>query len=391
VEYPSEDVRRILQKTLGVPLFQEQAMKLAMAVAGFTPAEADGLRRALSHKRAEERLGPFHQRFVEGGVARGYTPEYVDTLFRQFRGFAHYGFPESHSASFALLAYASSWLKCHYPAAFTAALLNSQPMGFYAPHTLVADAQRHGVKVLGVDVNHSGWDCTMEEGGALRLGMRMVRGLQEAAGRRVEASRQGGRYASVGELARRTRAPRHELARLALSGALGSISGSRRDALWEIQALGPLEENDLFFGMAMDGTQVELPQMNVAERVSKDFETVGVSLEKHPLELLRPALRKRGAVTAAGLERVRSGARVAVGGMLICRQMPPTAKGFCFLSLEDETGIANLVVAPDAYARFRKDIHGALFLVGQGTLEKTGKVLNVKVQHLEPLAQGLPG
>lgn len=225
----------------------------------------------------------------------------------------------------------------------------------------------------------------------MRLGLRMVRGLQEAAGRRVESARQGQPYTSIGDLARRTRAPRHELARLALAGALGSLSGSRRDSLWEIQALGPLEETDLFFGMAMDGTTVELPQMNIAERVSKDFETVGVSLEKHPLELLRPILRKRGAVTAAGLERVRAGARVAVGGMLICRQMPPTAKGFCFLSLEDETGIANLVVPPDAYARFRKDIHGALFLVGQGTLEKTGKVTNVKVQQLEPLASGLPG
>ncbi|MET0403720.1 MAG: error-prone DNA polymerase [Cystobacter sp.] len=384
VEYPSEDVRRILGKTLGVPLFQEQAMKLAMAVGGFSAAEADGLRRALSHKRAEERLGPFHQRFVEGGVARGYPPEYVDTLFKQFRGFAHYGFPESHSASFALLAYASSWLKCHYPAAFTAALLNSQPMGFYAPHTLVADAQRHGVRVLEVDVNHSDWDCTLEEGG-LRLGLRMVRGLQDAAGRRVGAARGERPFASIGELARRTRTPRHELARLALAGALGSLSGSRRDSLWEIQALGPLEETDLFFGMAMDGTPVELPRMNVADRVSTDFETVGVSLERHPLELLRPMLRKRGAVTAAGLERVRTGSRVAVGGMLICRQMPPTAKGFCFLSLEDETGIANLVVPPDAYARFRKDIHGALFLVGQGTLEKTGKVMNVKVQQLEPI------
>ncbi|EPX58258.1 error-prone DNA polymerase [Cystobacter fuscus DSM 2262] len=388
VVYPSEDVRRILQKTLGVPLFQEQAMKLAMAVGGFSAAEADGLRRALSHKRAEERLGPFHQRFVDGGVARGYAPEYVDTLFKQFRGFAHYGFPESHSASFALLAYASSWLKCHYPAAFTAALLNSQPMGFYAPHTLVADAQRHGVPVLEVDVNHSDWDCSLEEGG-LRLGLRMVRGLQEAAGRRIGAARRGQRFTSIGDLARRTRAPRHELARLALAGALGSLSGSRRDSLWEIQALGPLEETDLFFGMAMDGTPVELPRMNVVERVSTDFETVGVSLEKHPLELLRPALRKRGAVTAAGLERVRTGSRVAVGGMLICRQMPPTAKGFCFLSLEDETGIANLVVPPDAYARFRKDIHGALFLVGQGTLEKTGKVMNVKVQQLEPIVSSV--
>ncbi|WP_420840425.1 error-prone DNA polymerase [Archangium primigenium] len=388
VEYPSEDVRAILQKTLGVPLFQEQAMKLAMAVGGFSPAEADGLRRALSHKRAEERLGPFHQRFIEGGVARGYPPEYVDTLFKQFRGFAHYGFPESHSASFALLAYASSWLKCHYPAAFTAALLNSQPMGFYAPHTLVADAQRHGVPVLEVDVNHSGWDCTLEEGG-LRLGLRMVRGLQDAVGRRVETFRDGKPFTSIGDLARRTRAPRHELARLALAGALGSLNRSRRDALWEIQALGPLEETDLFFGMAMDGTPAALPQMNIGDRVSTDFETVGVSLEKHPLELLRPALRKRGAVTAAGLERVPAGRRVAVGGMLICRQMPPTAKGFCFLSLEDETGIANLVLPPDAYARFRKDIHGALFLVGQGTLEKTGKVLNVKVQQLEPIISSM--
>jgi error-prone DNA polymerase len=388
VEYPSEEVRRILEKTLGVPLFQEQAMKLAMAVAGFTPAEADGLRRALSHKRAEERLGPYHERFVEGGRARGYSREYVDTLFRQFRGFAHYGFPESHSASFALLAYASAWLKCHHPAAFTAALLNSQPMGFYAPHTLVSDAQRHGVEVRGVDVNDSRWDCTLEEGGVLRLGLRMVRGLREEAGRRVEEARRRGPFTSLGDLARRTRAPRHELARLALAGALGSLCGTRRQALWEIQALGPLEEMDLFFGMMMDGTEVELPVMGVAERVSTDYETVGLSLEKHPLELLRPMLRKRGAVTAAGLAKVRAGSRVAVGGMLICRQMPPTAKGICFISLEDETGIANLVVPPETYARHRKDIHGALFLVGQGTLEKTGKVTNVKVQSLEALAHG---
>ncbi len=385
-EYPSEDVRAILQKTLGVPLFQEQAMKLAMAVSGFTPGEADGLRRALSHKRAEEKLERFRQRFIEGGMARGYQREYVETLFHQFRGFAHYGFPESHSASFALLAYASSWLKCHYPAAFTTALLNSQPMGFYAPHTLVGDAQRHGVEVRGVDVNHSGWDCTLEEGGALRLGLRMVRGLQQDTGRRVEAARKVGPFTSLGDLARRTRAPRHELARLALAGALGSLSGSRRQALWDIQALGPLEEMDLFFGMSMDGTQVELPVMEVRERVVTDYETVGLSLEKHPLELLRPSLRRWGAVTAAGLAKVRAGAKVSVGGMLITRQRPPTARGFCFLSLEDETGIANLVVPPDTYERYRKAIHGALFLVGQGTLEKTGKVTNIKVQRLEPIA-----
>ncbi|HYH96418.1 error-prone DNA polymerase, partial [Hyalangium sp.] len=387
--YPTPEVRAILEKTLGVPLFQEQAMKLAMVAGGFTAGEADGLRRALGHKRAEQLLEPYRVRFVEGGMKRGYTQEYMSQLFEQFRGFAHYGFPESHSASFALIAYASSWLKYHYPQAFCAALLNSQPMGFYAPHTLVADAKRHGVEVRPVDARHSDWDCTLEEGGVLRLGLRMVRGLNESAGRRVAAARGQG-YASVGELARRARVARHELTRLALAGALASLCGSRRQALWEIQALGPLDEDDLFFGLPMDGTQVELPPMSVAERVEADFETVGLSLEKHPLELLRPALRKLGAVSAEGLQRVASGRRVAVGGMLITRQRPPTAKGMCFISLEDETGIANLVVPPDVYERCRRDIHGALFIVGEGVLERTGKVLNVKTQRVSAL-QGLLG
>jgi error-prone DNA polymerase len=383
--YPTPEVRAILEKTLGVPLFQEQAMKLAMVAAGFTAGEADGLRRALGHKRAEQLLEPYRLRFVEGGTRRGYSQAYMEELFDQFRGFAHYGFPESHSASFALIAYASSWLKCHYPQAFTCALLNSQPMGFYAPHTLVADAKRHGVEVRPVDVRHSDWDCTLEEGGALRLGLRMVRGLGEAAGKRVAAARGEG-YPSVGELARRARIPRHELTRLALAGAMASLcGGSRRQALWEIQALGPLDSDDLFFGMPMDGTQVELPPMSVAERVTADFETVGVSLEKHPLELLRPALRELGAVSAEGLKKVSTGRRVAVGGMLITRQRPPTAKGICFISLEDETGIANLVVPPDVYEQCRRDIHGALFIVGEGVLERSGKVLNVKTHRVSAL------
>ncbi len=248
-------------------------------------------------------------------MKRGYSREYMEQLFEQFRGFAHYGFPESHSASFALIAYASSWLKCHYPQAFCAALLNSQPMGFYAPHTLVADAKRHGVEVRPVDARCSDWDCTLEEGGALRLGLRMVRGLSEAAGRRVAAARGQG-YASVGELARRARIARHELTRLALAGALASLCGSRRQALWEIQALGPLDEDDLFFGLPMDGTQVELPPMSVAERVEADFETVGLSLEKHPLELLaaRAAQAGRGVrrgAQARGLGAARGGGRHA--------------------------------------------------------------------------------
>ncbi|NRD68603.1 DNA polymerase III subunit alpha, partial [Corallococcus exiguus] len=302
VTYPSDEVRGILQKTLGVPLFQEQAMRLAMVAAGFSAGEADGLRRALSHKQAEARILPYRGRFVEGCEAKGYTRKQAEEWFDHFRGFAHYGFPESHSASFALIAYASSWLKCHYPAAFTAALLNSQPMGFYAPHTLVADVQRHGVEVRPVDVRRSSWDCTLEDG-AVRLGLRMVRGLGESSGRAVETARRGD-YTSVGDLARRARIPRHDLTRLALSGALASLCGARRQALWEIQALGPLDADDLFFGMPMDGTAVQLPPMGVQERVVADYDTVGLSLEKHPMELLRPTLKRMGAVTAEGLKRV---------------------------------------------------------------------------------------
>ncbi|NPD30114.1 DNA polymerase III subunit alpha, partial [Corallococcus exiguus] len=295
VTYPSDEVRGILQKTLGVPLFQEQAMRLAMVAAGFSAGEADGLRRALSHKQAEARILPYRGRFVEGCEAKGYSRKQAEEWFDHFRGFAHYGFPESHSASFALIAYASSWLKCHYPAAFTAALLNSQPMGFYAPHTLVADVQRHGVEVRPVDVRRSSWDCTLEDG-AVRLGLRMVRGLGESSGRAVETARRGD-YTSVGDLARRARIPRHDLTRLALSGALASLCGARRQALWEIQALGPLDADDLFFGMPMDGTAVQLPPMGVQERVVADYDTVGLSLEKHPMELLRPTLKRMGAVS----------------------------------------------------------------------------------------------
>ncbi|MCP3061503.1 error-prone DNA polymerase [Myxococcus sp. K38C18041901] len=381
VVYPSDAVKEILGKTLGVPLFQEQAMKLAMVAAGFSAEEADGLRRVLSHKRAESMLLQYRGRFVEGCLSRGYARAQAEEWFDNFRGFAHYGFPESHSASFALISYASSWLKCHHPAAFTTALLNSQPMGFYAPHTLVADVQRHGVEVRPVDVRVSRWDCTLEdEGRALRLGLRMVRGLGESAGRRVETGRGEHGYTDVGDLARRARIPRHELTRLALAGALASLSGSRRQALWDLQALGPLDSDDLFFGMSMDGTKVELPSMDVYARVCADYDTVGLSLEKHPLELVRPLLKRQGAVTAEGLKTVASGRAVTVGGMMICRQRPPTARGMCFISLEDETGIANLVVPPDVYERCRKALHGALFLVGQGVLERSGKVTNVKVK-----------
>ncbi|HZN93577.1 MAG TPA: error-prone DNA polymerase, partial [Myxococcales bacterium] len=351
VTYPSKEVEQVLKKTLGVPLFQEQAMKLAMVAGGFSSEEADRLRRILSHKRAEQLLGPYQDRFVSGCVSRGYPRAFAEQCFKQFRGFAHYGFPESHSASFAIIAYASAYLKRYYPAAFCAALLNSQPMGFYAAHTIVEDARRHGVEVRPLDVNASSWDCTLEAaegtGPALRLGMRQCRSLREDTARRLEeARRQGGPFRSVGDLAVRARVPRHELVRLALSGALFGLRPSRREALWEIQALGPLEEEDLFFGVPMDGTVVPLPPMSAVDRVCMDYDSVGLSLEKHPLELLRPELARLRAVTAKGLGQVRHGRTAGVGGMAICRQRPQTAKGFCFISLEDETGIANVVVAP---------------------------------------------
>jgi len=396
VTYPSPQVQAILQKTLGVPLFQEQAMKIAMVAAGFTPVEADQLRKILSRKDAEKKLEPLQKRFIEGCLNNGYEREFAERCFNQFRGFAHYGFPESHAASFALIAYASAYLKCYHPAAFTCALLNSQPMGFYAPHTLVEDVKRHGVEVRPVDVRFSDWDCTLEPSGeasgepsgepsgaacALRLGLRMVRGLREETGRRLEKTRPLG-FDSVAELARRTRVPRHELARLALAGALSGISGGRREALWQIQALGPLEEEDLFFGLAMDETEVDLPKLSPVQRVAEDYGTVGLSLEHHPLELMRPSLNKRRAITAEAMMKAKPGRFVGIGGLAICRQRPPTAKGVCFISLEDETGISNLVVPPELFERYRKEILSAVFLYAEGKLERSGRVVNLKVHHL---------
>jgi error-prone DNA polymerase len=390
VSYPSVDVESILKKTLGVPLFQEQAMKLAMVAAGFSAEEADQLRRILSHKRAEELLRPYEKRFVQGCIARGYPREFAESCFRQFQGFSHYGFPESHSASFALIAYASAYIKRYYPAAFCAALLNSQPMGFYAPHTLVEDAKRHGVRVLPIDVNASSWDCTLE-GGALRLGLRMVTGFRQASARRIEAARaaQGGGFHSLEHLAQGAGLARHEWVRLALAGAL-SEWGNRRQVLWSIQALGPMDEEDLFFASAMDTEQVPLPEMSQTDRICADYDAFGLSLEKHPLQLLRPQLSARGALTAQKLAKASAGKRASVGGMVICRQRPPTAKGFCFLSLEDETGIANLIVPPPLFERFRSEIVSALFLWGEGTVERTSKVVNIKVQRLKRLTLSGP-
>jgi error-prone DNA polymerase len=404
VVYPSPDVEEILRRTLGVPLFQEQAMKLAMVAAGFSPGDADGLRRALSNKRAEKLLPQYRERFIEGAVSRGYDRTFAEKCFKQFDGFAHYGFPESHSASFALICYVSCWQKRFQPAAFCAALVDAQPMGFYAVHTLVDDARRHGVEVLPVDVNASDWTCTLEgpaaiaspkgappsdwgKGGPqLRLGMLLVRGLREESGKRVvEARQRGGKFTAIGELARRARIPRHDLTRLALAGALSSLQSSRRDALWEIHALGPLEEDDLFFGLPMNAESVPLPKMGARERVASDYEAVGLSLEQHPVQLLRPQLTRMGAITSAQLQDGKHGSWVKVGGLVIVRQRPPTAKGFTFLSVEDESGIANFVVNPQKFDEFRRELTGTALVLGEGVLEREGRVVNLKIERMQRL------
>ncbi len=404
VTYPSPEVREVLERTLGVPLFQEQAMKLAMVAAGFSAEESDRLRRALTNKRADALLPLFRGRFIEGSVSRGYTREFAERCFDSFKGFSHYGFPESHSASFALIAYASSWLKRYYPSAFCAALLDAQPMGFYAPHTLVDDAKRHQVTVLPVDINRSQWVCSLEVNSThheqicaqpkdgkmplqpeLRLGFELVKGLSQETAKRLEAARQGGAFTSVADVARRARISRSELTRLALAGALNSLSHQQRNALWAIHALGPFDEDDLFFGLPMATDDVEFPQMTAQERVDADFESVRLSLESHPVGLLRSQLNGVGAVSAEELLRIKPGQTVKVGGLVIVRQRPPTAKGFTFLSLEDETGIANVIVEPSLFEQYRRVLTGVPLLLAIGRVERSGKVVNLKVTHLEAL------
>jgi error-prone DNA polymerase len=389
VTYPSEEVKAILEKTLGIPLFQEQAMRLAVTAAGFNQGEADALRRALMHKRASALLPTWRARFIEGCVGRGYTHAYAERCFEQFKGFSHYGFPESHSASFALIAYASAYLKRYHPAAFTAALLNSQPMGFYAPHSLVEDARRHEVEVRAVDVQHSDWDCTLEAG-ALRLGLREVRGLHQAHGRAVETGRPTGGDTSLRTLVRRTRLPRSALLRLACAGALDGLCGDRRQAEWDVQALSTTNAGDLFHGEPLDASPQPGGMPTLVERVVEDYRTTGLSLERHPVALLRDELRARRALSAAELQLAPHRARVRVGGLVTCRQRPPTAKGVAFLTLEDETGMANLVVPPETFERQRALVLGSAFLLAEGRVERTGQVVNLQVRRVSTLSLRMP-
>ena len=409
VTYPNDAIRAVLEKTLGVPLFQEQAMRLAVVAAGFTPGEADQLRRAMAAWRRPGVIDEFHRRLVDGMLARGLTAEFAERVFQQIRGFGEYGFPESHAASFALLVYVSAWLKCHHPAAFTAALLGSQPMGFYAPAQLVRDARAHGVAVLPVDVNASGWHATLETaaggtwpatpqcecgpGPAIRLGLEQVYGLGEMAGRRIEEARRSGLFKLPHELARRAGLDRESLLHLARSGALGSLGLDRRRAVWEaMRCLGCLESQPLLAGLqdaedAEDAENVLLPSTTRQEEVFFDYQTGGLSLAAHPLLFERERLAARGIVTAADSVAAPEGRRVQVAGIVLTRQRPVTAKGMIFLTIEDETGAANIVIRPDVWGRADHAARRAAVLVVHGRIQRRGPVVHVVATHLEAAAR----
>jgi error-prone DNA polymerase len=445
VTYPNDAIREVLEKTLGVPLFQEQAMRLAVVAAGFTPGEADQLRRAMGAWRRPGVIDEFHRKLVDGMLARGLAREFAEQVFAQIRGFGEYGFPESHAASFALLVYVSAWLKCHHPAAFTAALLGSQPMGFYAPAQLVRDARAHGVKVLPVDVNASRWHATLEDAGtsrkpkatgrggsapvggrsrataagrqpgpashgagpAIRLGLEQVHGLGEAAGRRIEAARRDGPFRLPRDLVHRAGLDRDELVHLARAGALASLGLDRRRAVWE--ALGcrerpgsrPLFEqfeggDRTWEGIADEpagtdddedgGTAAFLPRMTLEDEVLADYKANGLSLVAHPVQFAREHLAVRGVMTATEATAAPEGRRVQVAGIVLTRQRPATAKGMIFLTIEDETGAANVVVRPDVWSAAEATTRRAAVLIVHGRIQRRGAVVHLLATRLEATA-----
>ncbi len=485
ITYPSQAIRKVLEKTLGVPLFQEQAMRLAVVAAGFTPGEADQLRRAMGAWRRPGLIDQFRRKLIEGMRAGGLSEKYAQAVFQQIRGFGDYGFPESHAASFALLVYVSAWLKHHYHAAFTAALLNSQPMGFYAPAQLVRNAREHGVEVRPADVNCSCWESTLEpaergEGGdcklkiancrlesgagpqtdghgggnsiddcmendrvlpalsrqipapvgrrafighasvnnaavrlrpsafALRLGFQMIQGMSEAHARRIEETRAEGPFLSLDEFIRRTGLGRPVATRLAKAGAFGSMGLDRRGALWHALAQdgrelplfdrqedsraesvgksGGLGAKDAVAGTA-GPTGANLPKMSAAEEVLADYRSTGLSLKAHPLKFLREGLDRMGVVPADRLKTLPNGRFVRVAGIVLVRQRPGTAKGITFVTLEDETGQANLIIRPDVWKRWRSAALGATVLLAHGRLQRQGLVIHVLSTKLENLSE----
>jgi error-prone DNA polymerase len=433
VEYPDERIREVLHKTLGVPLFQEQAMRLAIVAAGFTPGEADQLRRAMAAWRRTGNMEQFHTKLIDGMTANGYDAQFGERLYRMIQGFGQYGFPESHAASFARLAYASAWLKHHYPEVFTASLLNSQPMGFYQPSQLVRDARQNGVDVRPVDVNHSDWDCTLEPDAsttagwpgltngkarsynhrairsaadpatrpasriphpaarhpplALRLGFRMVKGLSESQAARIIDCRSAGRFATFEDVAHRTGLGNAVLTKLSHADAFRSLSISRREASWH--ALQDRTPMPLFDSLRESDPPVVLPSMSSLAEVADDYSSTGLSLRNHPIAFLRDTLTIRGVTPAEGLPEYPADRWVSVAGLVMMRQRPSTAKGVTFVTLEDETGTINLIVWMNVWEKYRRIASQASVLLASGPLQRQDEVIHVVVHHLEDVSQML--
>ncbi|GAB2686485.1 error-prone DNA polymerase [Mucilaginibacter koreensis] len=389
VEYPSPELEAILNRTLGVPLFQEQAMKIAIVAAGFTPAEADELRRSMATFKFKGLVNKFQEKLINGMLERGYTEEFAQRIFKQLEGFGSYGFPESHAASFALLVYVSLWLKCYYPDVFAVALLNSQPMGFYHPAQIIIDARKHGVEFRPVDVNYSEWDYTLEKRIAyyapVRIGFRQVRGVRDQDIITLIANR-GQPYQTIAEL-HSVGVSQATLEKLADADAFGSMKLSRRQALWEVAAL-----QDTPLGLFKDQpsenateAQIQLPFMHPAEQVMQDYASLSLSLKAHPISFIRQQLSRLNILSSEEITNTKAGTKIKAAGVVLSRQRPGTAGGVCFITIEDETGTANLVLFEKLFDIYRKEILGAKLLMVEGWLQREGQVVHVIVNSCHDL------
>jgi len=391
VTYPHPSLEPILRRTLGVPLFQEQVLRIAMTAAKLSGGEAEELRRAMGFKRSAARMQRIEQRLREGMAGNGITGAAAEEIIRSISSFALYGFPESHAASFALIAYASAYLKCHHPAAFSAAMLNCYPLGFYHPATLVKDAQRHGVTVLPIDVTRSNWLCTLEHdsngNNSLRLGLRYLRGLREDVGRAIERERAIRQFKSIADFTARVALNKRELDALADAGAFSAFGLARREALWQAAAV-ERDPSSLMAGAEPRKTAAPLREMTPVEETHADYRTTGVTTGPHLMAHMRARLKARSVLSAAELSEAQNGATVQVAGMVIVRQRPGTAKGFFFITLEDETGVANAIVTPDLFQRHRALLHRAPLLLVEGVIQKLDGVISIRSRRFAELRVG---